>query len=151
MPLLHPIFGYYLESTKNVFFAKFLWYYDDFSKFCSTLKNHQKIANKCPLQLLKLISRKNYLQKKSELNFKSTITIIHFLFYFFRPAGWDNEKKVAILYENMHSMRPDQYFTDVIAKPIGKNHALEYMRPIFASILYHNCKIFLMVLILAIC
>lgn len=39
-------------------------------------------------------------------------------FLFFRPAGWDNEKKVAILYENMHSMRPDQYFTDVIAKPI---------------------------------
>jgi len=36
----------------------------------------------------------------------------------FIPAGWDNEKKVAILYENMHSMRPDQYFTDVIAKPI---------------------------------
>ena len=25
---------------------------------------------------------------------------------------------MAILYENMHSMRPDQYFTDVIAKPI---------------------------------
>merc|ERR1712012_240336 len=36
----------------------------------------------------------------------------------FIPAGWDNEKKVAILYENMHSMRPDQYYTDVIAKPI---------------------------------
>ena len=51
--------------------------------------------------------------------------IIYSLFFihtlnvlFFRPAGWDNEKKVAILYENMHSMRPDQYFTDVIAKPI---------------------------------
>ena len=36
----------------------------------------------------------------------------------FIPAGWDNEKKVAILYENMHSIRPDQYYTDVIAKPI---------------------------------
>ena len=40
------------------------------------------------------------------------------MFYFFRPAGWDNEKRVAILYENMHSMKPDQYFTDVIAKPM---------------------------------
>ena len=60
---------------------------------------------------------KKLFTKKSELNFKST-TNLHFLFYFFRPAGWDNEKKVAILYENMHSMRPDQYFTDVIAKPI---------------------------------
>ena len=34
------------------------------------------------------------------------------------PAGWDNEKKIGILYENMHSIRPDQYYTDVIAKPI---------------------------------
>ena len=40
------------------------------------------------------------------------------IFYLFSPAGWDNEKKVAILYENMHSIRPDQYYTDVIAKPI---------------------------------
>lgn len=36
----------------------------------------------------------------------------------FIPAGWDNEKKIGILYENMHSIRPDQYYTDVIAKPI---------------------------------
>ena len=41
-----------------------------------------------------------------------------FCFIFYSPAGWDNEKKIAILYENMHSMRPDQYYTDVIAKPI---------------------------------
>ena len=41
-----------------------------------------------------------------------------FFFSFYSPAGWDNEKKIAILYENMHSMRPDQYYTDVIAKPI---------------------------------
>ena len=36
----------------------------------------------------------------------------------FIPAGWDNEKKVAILHENMHGIRPNQYYTDVIAKPI---------------------------------
>ena len=36
----------------------------------------------------------------------------------FIPAGWDNEKKIAILHENMHSVRPDQHYTDVIAKPI---------------------------------
>lgn len=36
----------------------------------------------------------------------------------FIPAGWDSEKKIAILCENMHSIRPDQYYTDVIAKPI---------------------------------
>ena len=38
--------------------------------------------------------------------------------YFSSPAGWDNEKKIAILYENMHSVNPDQYYTDVIARPI---------------------------------
>jgi len=36
----------------------------------------------------------------------------------FIPAGWDNDKKIAILYENMHSVRPDQYYTDVIARPM---------------------------------
>jgi len=35
----------------------------------------------------------------------------------FIPAGWDNNKKIAILYENMHSVRPEQYYTDVIARP----------------------------------
>merc|ERR1719381_79577 len=37
----------------------------------------------------------------------------------FIPAGWDNDKKIAILYENMHSVRPDQYYTDVIARPMS--------------------------------
>jgi len=36
----------------------------------------------------------------------------------FIPAGWDNDKKISILYENMHSVRPDQYYTDVIARPM---------------------------------
>lgn len=36
----------------------------------------------------------------------------------FIPAGWDNDKKISILYENMHSVRPEQYYTDVIARPM---------------------------------
>jgi len=36
----------------------------------------------------------------------------------FIPAGWDGIKKISILYENMHSVRPDQYYTDVIARPM---------------------------------
>lgn len=36
----------------------------------------------------------------------------------FIPSGWDNEKKIAILHENMHSVGPDKYYTDVIAKPM---------------------------------
>merc|ERR1719192_2843117 len=37
----------------------------------------------------------------------------------FIPAGWDNDKKIAILYENMHSLRPEQYYTEVIARPMS--------------------------------
>ncbi|CAD5117211.1 DgyrCDS6007 [Dimorphilus gyrociliatus] len=36
----------------------------------------------------------------------------------FIPSGWDNEKKISILYENMTSMQPSDNFEDVIAKPI---------------------------------
>merc|ERR1719290_136246 len=36
----------------------------------------------------------------------------------FIPARWDGMKKISILYENMHSVRPDQYYTDVIARPM---------------------------------
>ena len=53
----------------------------------------------------------------SAINFFISLSWLYFSIYF-SPAGWDNEKKVAILYENMHSIRPDQYYTDVIAKPI---------------------------------
>merc|ERR1719347_193598 len=41
----------------------------------------------------------------------------------FIPAGWDSSKKIGILYENMHSVKPDQYYTDVIAKPMVRKHA----------------------------
>lgn len=37
--------------------------------------------------------------------------------FMYSPAGWDNDKKIAILYENMHTMSPDDYYTDVIVKP----------------------------------
>ncbi|XP_065352686.1 cytoplasmic dynein 1 light intermediate chain 2 isoform X3 [Cloeon dipterum] len=33
------------------------------------------------------------------------------------PSGWDNMKKISILYENMQSMKPDDYYTDVISRP----------------------------------
>lgn len=33
------------------------------------------------------------------------------------PSGWDNLKKISILYENMHSCKPEDYYTDVIAPP----------------------------------
>ncbi|XP_055389678.1 cytoplasmic dynein 1 light intermediate chain 1 [Condylostylus longicornis] len=33
------------------------------------------------------------------------------------PAGWDNLKKISILHENMHSCKPEDYYTDVIAPP----------------------------------
>lgn len=33
------------------------------------------------------------------------------------PAGWDNLKKISILYENMHSCKAEDYYTDIIAAP----------------------------------
>lgn len=35
----------------------------------------------------------------------------------FIPAGWDNEKKISILFENLHTMNADEYYADVIVKP----------------------------------
>lgn len=40
------------------------------------------------------------------------------LFQIFSPAGWDNEKKMAILHETMTSFKPDAYYNDVIPKPL---------------------------------
>nr|XP_018909401.1 PREDICTED: cytoplasmic dynein 1 light intermediate chain 2 isoform X1 [Bemisia tabaci] len=35
----------------------------------------------------------------------------------FIPSGWDNMKKISILYENMQVMKPDDYYRDVIVPP----------------------------------
>ncbi|WAR12001.1 DC1L2-like protein [Mya arenaria] len=34
------------------------------------------------------------------------------------PAGWDNDKKIAILHENLQNIKPTDAYEDVIAKPI---------------------------------
>ncbi|XP_045458869.1 cytoplasmic dynein 1 light intermediate chain 2 [Melitaea cinxia] len=33
------------------------------------------------------------------------------------PAGWDSMKKISILYENMQTCKPDDYYRDVIVQP----------------------------------
>lgn len=33
------------------------------------------------------------------------------------PSGWDNEKKIAILHENLQTIKADDNFEDVIVKP----------------------------------
>lgn len=38
----------------------------------------------------------------------------------FIPAGWDNMKKISILYENMHSCKPEDYYRDIIVQPITR-------------------------------
>lgn len=38
----------------------------------------------------------------------------------FIPAGWDNMKKISILFENMHSCKPDSYYRDVIEQPVTR-------------------------------
>ena len=39
----------------------------------------------------------------------------------FIPSGWDNEKKIAILYENIQSFSPDDDFNDIITVPVNAN------------------------------
>ena len=46
--------------------------------------------------------------------------MIYLQIYFvlcFSPAGWDNEKKISILFENLHNMKPDDSYEDKIVKP----------------------------------
>ena len=38
-----------------------------------------------------------------------------------RPAGWDNDKKINILYENLTSMKPDDDYSDVITRPATRS------------------------------
>lgn len=50
----------------------------------------------------------------STLSFDARFTISICVF---RPAGWDNQKKISILYENMHACKAEDFYTDIIAQP----------------------------------
>lgn len=39
------------------------------------------------------------------------------LYSLYRPAGWDNEKKIAILHENFTTVKPEDAYEDFIVKP----------------------------------
>lgn len=39
----------------------------------------------------------------------------------FIPSGWDNDKKISILYENIQSVSPDDDYSSVIVKPAQMN------------------------------
>lgn len=51
-------------------------------------------------------------------------------FLAFRPAGWDNEKKIAILHENFTTVKPEDAYEDFIVKPpvrkVAKSVSLSY-------------------------
>lgn len=53
----------------------------------------------------------------SDLIFNSEYNLFH-CSLFCRPCGWDKEKKISILYENMTTVKPDDSFEDVIVKPV---------------------------------
>ncbi|KAK6185039.1 hypothetical protein SNE40_007361 [Patella caerulea] len=38
----------------------------------------------------------------------------------FVPCGWDNEKKISILYETMNSIKPEDSYDDIIVKPMTR-------------------------------
>ena len=39
------------------------------------------------------------------------------------PAGWDSDKKISILYDNLQSMKPDEDYSDIISRPTLRNVA----------------------------
>lgn len=55
--------------------------------------------------------------KISKSEYISKPVISENIIFVFRPAGWDSMKKIGILYENMQSCRPDDYYRDVITQP----------------------------------
>lgn len=72
------------------------------------------------------------------------------IFYYFKnifnysPAGWDNMKKISILHENLQSMKPDDYYRDVIAQPSINRKVWIYMNIFFFNIknfIIKNCFI----------
>ncbi|XP_060532723.1 cytoplasmic dynein 1 light intermediate chain 2 [Cylas formicarius] len=38
----------------------------------------------------------------------------------FIPSGWDNLKKISILYENLHTCKADSYYRDIIVQPVTR-------------------------------
>lgn len=44
----------------------------------------------------------------------------------YRPSGWDNEKKIAILYENIQSFSPDDNYSDIIRAHHSQNVCVKW-------------------------
>jgi hypothetical protein len=44
----------------------------------------------------------------------------YLLFLNSRPSGWDSMKKISIVCENLQSMKPDDYYRNVIAPPVTR-------------------------------
>lgn len=57
------------------------------------------------------------------------------IYFIFRPAGWDTLKKISILYENMHTCKPDDYYRDVIIQPPTRKVSLTERFYIFIFIM----------------
>ncbi|CAF1596240.1 unnamed protein product, partial [Didymodactylos carnosus] len=51
----------------------------------------------------------------------------------FIPNGWDNEKKIHILLENLHQIKPTDNYTDIIVKPIVRRVSIYLSTLITAS------------------
>lgn len=69
--------------------------------------------------------------QKAKLSFNS----------FCRPAGWDNEKKIAILHENFTTVKPEDAYEDFIVKPpVRKVGKVELFPPPFPDKLVINSQ-----------
>jgi len=47
------------------------------------------------------------------------------------PAGWDNEKKMAILQENMNNIKPEDFYNEIIQKPVVTRKVRQFMLILF--------------------
>lgn len=101
---------YNLASSKHDFNLSFC----SFSDGAALVYVSVKISKNCEVLFKYLVHRIYGLQ------FKTPALVVEKDAVFI-PTGWDNEKKIAILYENIQSFSPDDDFNDIITVPVNTN------------------------------
>lgn len=97
-------------SFSSPLVSKYFLFYFTFADGASLFYVSAKVNKNCDL-LYKYLVHRIY-----RLPFKTPALVVEKDAVFI-PSGWDNEKKIAILYENIQSCRPDDAYNNVILKP----------------------------------
>lgn len=67
-------------------------------------------------------------------NYYNDILIYSYYFIFLSPSGWDNEKKISILDDNIQSFSVEDNYNDVIMPPHNINVSLIFVLLKFYSV-----------------